>query len=40
MPYYKGKYKKLFSFALIFEKLSHNKQKYEIFDFRALQVTS
>ena len=40
---YKGKYKKLFCFALMFENFSLNKKKCEkeyFFSFQALQFTS
>ena len=43
--FYYGKYKKLFSFALMFEKFFLNKQKMrkeklEVFDFQAFKIPS
>ena len=43
--FYYGKYEKLFSFALMFEKFFLNKQKMrkeklEVFDFQAFKIPS
>ena len=43
--FYYGKYKKLFSFALMFEKFFLNKQKMrkeklEVFDFQTFKIPS